>query len=58
MFGLFCSLFRLLAIWLGCHRIMVTLDRFPLRHAFADLNFAWRPMAGFVPLGFAATEDS
>jgi ABC-type multidrug transport system fused ATPase/permease subunit len=43
-FALFCTLFRLLVIWLESHRILLALDRFPLRRAFGELNFAWQPI--------------
>jgi hypothetical protein len=41
-FALFCTLFRLLVIWLECHKILTALDLLPLRRAFAGLNFAWK----------------
>lgn len=41
-FALFCTLFRILAVWLECRKLLGTLDRFPLRRAFAELNFGWR----------------
>jgi len=39
----FATLFRLLAIWMECRRILTSLDHFPLRRAFAKLNFTWEP---------------
>jgi hypothetical protein len=42
-FALFATLFRLLVIWLECRKILATLDRFPLRRAFAELNFNMEP---------------
>lgn len=45
--ALLCTLFRLLVIWLECRKILTTLDRFPLRRAFAQLHFTWQPIWRF-----------
>ena len=50
----FSTLFRLLAIWLECRRILNTLDHFPLRRSFAQLNFTWAP---FWRVGGARWQD-
>jgi hypothetical protein len=46
-FTLFCTLFRLLLIWLECRKLLNALDRLPLRRAFGELRFAWEPMWRF-----------
>jgi hypothetical protein len=43
-FALFCTLSRLLVIWLECRKILAALDRIPLRRAFAELHFTWEPI--------------
>ncbi len=43
-FALFCTLLRLLVMWLECRRILNTLENFPLRRAFADLHLTWEPI--------------
>jgi hypothetical protein len=43
-FALVCTLLRLLVIWQESHKILATLDHFPLRRAFAQLHFAWEPI--------------
>ncbi len=43
-FTLFCTLSRLLVIWLECRKILAALDRLPLRRAFAGLHFTWDPI--------------
>jgi hypothetical protein len=48
------TLFRLLVIWLECRRILTILDHFPLRRAFAEMNFTWEP---FWRLGGARWQD-
>jgi hypothetical protein len=52
--AVFGTLFRLLVIWLECRRILTILDHFPLRRAFAELNFTWEP---FWRLGGARWQD-
>ncbi|MGA8272723.1 MAG: hypothetical protein WB919_14275, partial [Candidatus Sulfotelmatobacter sp.] len=52
--SLFGAIFRLLAIWLECRRILVLLDHFPIRRAFAALNFTWEP---FWRLGGGRLQD-
>ena len=42
--ALTCTTCRLLVVWLECRKILISLDRFPLRRAFAELNFAWEPI--------------
>ena len=43
MFALLGTLFRLYVTWLECRRVLTTLDRFPLRRAFGELNFTLEP---------------
>src|ERR1017187_9903682 len=52
--ALFGTLFRLLVIWMECRRILTVLDHFPLRRAFAGLNFTWEP---FWRLGGVRWQD-
>lgn len=42
---LLSNLFRFLTIWLECRRLLVALDRLPLRRAFRNLHgFSWKPI--------------
>jgi hypothetical protein len=41
--ALFASILRLLVVWLECRKILIAIDRLPLRRAFAELNFTWEP---------------
>ncbi len=50
----FGTLFRILVIWLESRRILTVLDHFPLRRAFAELNFTWEP---FWRMGGARWQD-
>ena len=52
--AVFGTLFRMLAIWMECRQILTILDHFPLRRAFAELNFTWEP---FWRLGGARWQD-
>ena len=52
--AVFGTLFRLLVIWMECRRILTILDHFPLRRAFAEVNFTWEP---FWRLGGARWQD-
>lgn len=38
------SIFRLLIIWQRLSQLLAALDRLPLRRAFAELRFAWKPI--------------
>lgn len=53
--ALFGTLFRMLVIWLECRKILTVIDRFPLRRAFAELNFNMEP---FWRMGGGEQADS